>query len=117
MTDRPRDIDEIRSLCAERHPHSPDETVAWLAVHRLLREIDREQAAVTLGQVWDMATAALPEGVGMALTLGISADGTHPKPRAYLFHFGGNPYMMHEGDTAVDAVGALAQAVALGGAR
>lgn len=36
--ERPEDVAEIAALCEARHPHSPDEDVAWLAVHRLLRE-------------------------------------------------------------------------------
>ena len=38
--DRPEDIVEIQEMCDKRHPHSPEEIIEWLAIHRLLREID-----------------------------------------------------------------------------
>lgn len=40
MTEPLSDVDDIRALCDERHPHSSDELLPWLAVHRLLRHID-----------------------------------------------------------------------------
>lgn len=43
MNYRPSDVDDIRSLCEARHPHSSEESVAWLAVHRLLRELDSDR--------------------------------------------------------------------------